>query len=233
MRRNKAIEFLKNLLYPADLSCYLCEKELPGGEKSDKHLCQACLDSIAMIDIPIDADDTIVHAACLYEETVREIVLSEKDSGKPYLCHVMAAFLLDVVGKIGDFDVLFYVPDYKKRRFFRGYDHMKRVADLLAEACKKPVGTGLIRIKESADQTTLSKEERMQNVKDNFAYAGEDLTGKRVLLVDDVVTTGATLKACTEALLTKNPADILYATFAVSPILYGESKKKQEKRENR
>ena len=226
MSRSKAIGMLKAWLYPSDVTCYLCERELRDGERHATHLCPSCRASITLADAPVDADGTIVRSACLYEETVRQIVLNEKDSGKPYLSHVMAAYLSDVVGGIGDFDVLFYVPDYGRRRLFRGYDHMKRVAGLLAEACQKPVGTGLIRIKENADQTALDKEARRLNVEGNFRYEGEDLTGKRVLLIDDVVTTGATLKACTEALLTKNPADIVYATFAVSPRLYGESKQK-------
>ena len=95
-------------------------------------------------------------------------------------------------------DYLIPVPLHPKRERQRGYNQSQMIAQGISEVTGIPVGDKfLFRSVNTATQTHKTKEERWQNVKDIFAVKHpERLEGKYVLLVDDVLTTGATLEAC-------------------------------------
>ncbi|MDP2708488.1 MAG: double zinc ribbon domain-containing protein [bacterium] len=93
------------------------------------------------------------------------------------------------------------VPLSKKRRRWRGFNQ----AELLAGALAKNYGLALdcknlIRIKHKKPQAKLNEIQRLANIKDCFAWQGGNLNNKNIVLVDDVVTTGATLNECAKVL---------------------------------
>ena len=95
-------------------------------------------------------------------------------------------------------DYLIPVPLHPKRERKRGYNQSMMIAQGISEVTGIPVGdTFLVRSVNTATQTRKSKEERWQNVKNIFDVKHpERLEGKYILLIDDVLTTGATLEAC-------------------------------------
>ena len=95
-------------------------------------------------------------------------------------------------------DYLIPVPLHPKKEKERGYNQSLMIAQGVAEVINVPVGKSfLTRTVNTATQTHKSKEERWQNVKGIFElHQAERLCGKYVLLIDDVLTTGATLEAC-------------------------------------
>lgn len=95
-------------------------------------------------------------------------------------------------------DYLIPVPLHPKREKERGYNQSMMIAQGINEVTEIPIGDQyLVRSVNTATQTHKSKEERWQNVKDIFEVRhAEQLEGKYVLLIDDVLTTGATLEAC-------------------------------------
>ena len=95
-------------------------------------------------------------------------------------------------------DCLIPVPLHPKREKERGYNQSMMIAQGVSEVTGVPVGANnLVRSVNTATQTHKSKEERWKNVKDIFEVRHpEQLEGKYVLLIDDVLTTGATLEAC-------------------------------------
>ena len=95
-------------------------------------------------------------------------------------------------------DFLIPVPLHPKREKERGYNQSLMIARGISETTGIPIGEKyLMRSVNTATQTHKSKEERWKNVKDIFEIRHpEQLKGKYVLLVDDVLTTGATLEAC-------------------------------------
>lgn len=95
-------------------------------------------------------------------------------------------------------DYLVPVPLHPKREKKRGYNQSMMIARGISEATDIPIGDKyLIRVVNTATQTKKSKEERFQNVKDIFQVChAEELQGKHILLIDDVLTTGATLESC-------------------------------------
>ncbi len=95
-------------------------------------------------------------------------------------------------------DYLVPVPLHPKREKKRGYNQSMMIARGIAETTGIPIGDKyLVRVVNTATQTKKSKEERFQNVKDIFQVChAEELQGKRILLIGDVLTTGATLESC-------------------------------------
>ncbi len=115
-----------------------------------------------------------------------------------------------------DLDVLIPVPLHPKRERERGYNQSMLIAKGVSEVTGVPVGENYLkRSVYTATQTHKSKEERWQNVKDIFElYHGEQLEDKYVLLIDDVLTTGATLEACALKLSSVPGISISCATAA-------------------
>ena len=102
------------------------------------------------------------------------------------------------------FDVVSFVPLAKSRLWWRGYNQSELIAIILARKLHRELGHLLVRNKFTRPQVGLDKKDRLDNVRDVFA-AGKEIKNcinKRVLLVDDVCTTMATLNEC--ALVLKN-----------------------------
>ena len=115
-----------------------------------------------------------------------------------------------------DIDYLIPVPLHPKREKKRGYNQSMVIAHGVSEVTDIQIGVDfLIRSVNTATQTHKSKEERWQNVKDIFELRhAERLEGKYVLLIDDVLTTGATLEACAHLLSSVPGITISCATAA-------------------
>jgi ComF family protein len=115
------------------------------------------------------------------------------------------------------------VPLAASRLRQRGYNQSERLACALAKSWKVPVWTTVLtRVRATETQTRLSSDERMRNVHGAFAAVGSArnlLRGAHVVLVDDVVTTAATLNACAAALHAGGARIVSYVTFARAPAL--------------
>ena len=113
-------------------------------------------------------------------------------------------------------DYLIPVPLHPKKEKQRGYNQSLMIAQGISEVTDIQIGDGfLVRSVNTATQTHKNKEERWQNVKDIFELRHpERLEGKYVLLIDDVLTTGATLEACAMKLTSISDITISCATAA-------------------
>jgi ComF family protein len=97
-------------------------------------------------------------------------------------------------------NIIIPVPLHKRRQRWRGFNQAEVLAErLLGKKLEKQPGQ-LIRIKHGIAQAKLNEGARMKNVKNCFGWRGGDLAGRRVILIDDIVTTGATLNECARIL---------------------------------
>ncbi len=115
-------------------------------------------------------------------------------------------------------DLLVPVPLFFEREARRGYNQAALLAAALGARLSLPVRLALMRTRNTQSQTQLSREERRRNVEAAFAVdPAVDLAGKRVTLIDDVATTGATLDACAVALLGSGAQTVNAFTLARAP----------------
>ncbi len=119
-----------------------------------------------------------------------------------------------------DIDVVVSIPLHAKRLRARGYNQSEKIAKGIAQSFGKPMLANVVyRQRHNETQTRKSREERMKNVEDVFAVYPDKVTeldGKHILLVDDVLTTGATLEACITATLRAVNCKISVATLAAA-----------------
>jgi ComF family protein len=121
-----------------------------------------------------------------------------KDLSVP-LSKLMSVFFASKInGRFNDFTVT-SVPLHKKRELWRGFNQAKMLADIFAEESKLPYADLLARTRFHTPQMELEKEKRLINVRDAFLSV-RDIVPEKVLIIDDVATTLATLNSCAGAL---------------------------------
>ncbi|MCB9893968.1 MAG: ComF family protein [Planctomycetes bacterium] len=155
-----------------------------------------------------------------YEGVLKEICLALKFGGERKVAGVLAAWLAQLLfdrGLVDKIDVIVPMPLHVIRRFQRGYNQAEVIARPLAQSLEKPVLSEVLRRAGKTErQATLSPAQRKANVEGVFevrAGRTSDIDGKSVLLIDDVMTTGATLGAAARC-LKKAGARAVYAAVA-------------------
>jgi ComF family protein len=129
----------------------------------------------------------------------------------------MAALCIDALQDFSaNVDVIVPVPLAGLRKRTRGYNQAELLAQGIGEALGLPVARrAVVRTRRTSPQAhAADAEERRRNVADAFRARPEDVLGQRILLVDDVCTTGATLDACSKALFTAGAAHVQALAFA-------------------
>lgn len=150
---------------------------------------------------------------------VQHLVHQVKYNGQQRLAHWLGIMMGNEIsgsGRFGNIDMVIPLPLYTTREKERGYNQSALLASGISEIIKAPVmEKSMLRIHASSTQTHKSRSERWQNVDGLFRLKkGFFPEGKNILLVDDVITTGATLDACGSA-INKIPGTSLYiATLA-------------------
>jgi ComF family protein len=125
-----------------------------------------------------------------------------KYGGKVSLASPLARLMIDQLPPIEKIDVIIPVPLHPERLREREFNQSLLLADRIGRHLNIPVScTALIRIAPAPPQTTLSRKERLHNLREAFSVPRpESLTGKRILLIDDVFTTGTTVQVCATTL---------------------------------
>lgn len=176
--------------------CALCGQPLPGAEtttQGETGLCARCRRQ----PLPL----TRARAVAAMEGVVREAIHRLKYDGQVSLAFPLADWLAQTVRREGwSVEGVLPVPLGVQRRRERGYNQAALLAYPLAVQLGVPYLEGVVRrVRETRSQVGLSVEERWSNVRGAFAVVGA-LPVRRVLVVDDVMTTGATLAAVAQAL---------------------------------
>lgn len=221
-------EDLINLLFPE--LCNGCGKLLYHGEKD---ICTKCLFDLPYTDFHLYQDNPVakqlwgrlsVNAAMamLYFKKatkVQNLIHGLKYDGKTEIGITLGKLLAKKVIEsefYADIDLVIPVPLHQKKMRTRGYNQSEYIATGLAEELNISVSTKyLLRDKSTESQTKKSRYTRYENMQDVFSVIkAEELAEKHILLVDDVVTTGATLEACGNILLNNGIKKLSIAAVA-------------------
>ena len=151
-----------------------------------------------------------------YLPPLREAICSFKYRGKHTLARPLARLMISALPSEIDVDMIIPVPLHPARLRAREFNQSLLLADQLSRHLVRPVSaTHLVRIAATDPQTTLTRQARLRNLRKAFAVRRpQDLTEKRILLVDDVFTTGTTLNECAKTLRKAGSGPVFALTLA-------------------
>ncbi len=217
---------LLNLLYPP--RCPFC-----GGILKEPGVCGQCLKNTTELTATVcrvcGAYPENCHcgnkafafrrnvSAFTYEGAPRNLLLRFKQRNRPQLGAFMAKRMYHHIrARLGEaFDAIVFVPQSLRRSMERGYCPAKLLAEDLAKRFDCPCADVLQRIG-GVQQKYLSSADRWANAKESYSLKKNACVGGRVLLIDDLFTTGATLNACAELLRKAGAEEVVCATFAIT-----------------
>ncbi len=209
--------FVLDLLFPP--RCVFCGEIVPPGTQ----VCRVCAKAVApcgsarVLTVPGNGGQIPCAAVYPYEDRVRASLLRYKFHGEKKNAEFYAEKLAALVktafpGAV--FSLVTWVPLSEERKKERGYDQAEQLARLLARELHLPCAPCLRKAKPNRVQHFLRRGEREANVRGVYEPVGGEAAGKNVLLVDDIVTTGATLAECAGVLLRNGAASVFCAAVA-------------------
>lgn len=228
MTKDKFWNKIKETLFP-HYSCAICGKETPNGKLCDgckeflivPNYCARCGEHVGESDtLCLECSETNWNfdknvSVFEYNQFTASPILAMKYKEKRYLAKDFAKLLYERYVAAGfDAEIVCSVPSSPKRLKERGYNHAEDLAKEFCKLANLPYAELLTKTKETEHQTELAREERKQNLVDAFVCTDKTVKGKKVLIIDDVFTTGSTLDACSKAIKKCKPSNIYCLTIA-------------------
>ena len=229
---------LASLLHALGLDetrCCHCLAPMPRGGLAARNiptlrLCRACLDELGgapcsvcrLCGLPLGPEDEPLCADCRkqpppwsgmacfgpYAGLLRDLILRLKFDGELNLARLLAELLLQACSCLPSPDVIIPVPQHAAGLRRRGFNQVREIGRYLQKLTGLKLDYRLLRrIKAGAPQEALGAQERCENLRNAFLAASR-VSGLRIWLLDDVVTTGSTCRYAAEALLAAGAADV-------------------------
>lgn len=237
MGRRRGIDFLLDCFFPR--RCPVCDCVLKSGEK----ICRKCENELKWIKGPrcfrcgkpveeeteycYDCSREEFHyirgfSLWLYEGAAKKSVAAFKYKGRQEYAAFYGEELKKTYGEVLKrlrFDRIIPVPVHREKKRLRGYNQAELIARELSGILQVPMEEkALIRIRSTKPQKGLSPREREKNLRKAFRFDPERCRGGRpgrVLLVDDIYTTGSTIEACTISLLAAGVKEVYFITLCI------------------
>jgi len=220
--------------------CHICHSFIPNADTL--HICPVCRERLLPISSPLcptcgipflgTGDDhrcgaCLIHpphfdaarSAFLYEGAIRDLIHSFKYNQQTQLRYPLALLTLEVAFGImqnHDLDILIPVPLHRSRLRQRGFNQAVLLGRVLSHHLLIPMRFDILaRTRRTEPQVELSAAERRHNVKGAFSVHKPDtIIGRRILLLDDVMTTGSTMDECAHELKKAGASTVIASTIA-------------------
>lgn len=217
--------WLLNLLFPP--KCVFCQKLLT---ESETDLCTRCRRELSETQKEIRRGEFFSSCVCVYdyEGAVRESVLRFKFGGMRQYADAYGRLLaMRLLRQREQYDLVSWVPVSAKRKRKRGYDQAELLARRTAAELALPCVKTLEKFRDNPAQSSRADAAaRKANVLNVYRPVEPDrIKGKRLLLIDDVITTGATLSECCKTLRLAGASEIFCAALAAAQKSSGTTQK--------
>lgn len=213
------MSILDKLISTLRRQCIICRERYPSERTyiSDGRLC-ICTDCREKIKVFKSTAafkqkrDLKFHVAAFpYEGVLRDAFRRYKFFGEWAYGGIFSSLMCDCLEKLwstGDFDMIIPVPLSKERLNERGYNQSAILAKAVAERFGAEYSEALFRIRHTKRQSELDAKERAGNVRGAFLADSEKVCGRKILLIDDIYTMGATMCECAETLTKAGAATV-------------------------
>ncbi|MFI3325489.1 MAG: hypothetical protein R3Y35_04865 [Clostridia bacterium] len=206
--KNNIIIKIKAWLFPN--KCLICGQYL----KPTLFICQSCSPLKANvlpfnIEFKRNSKKLEVYTIYMYKDNYARFIKRFKFKGKTSYARKFIGLTLQTLNDFSfeKYDMITYVPMTKDRVKQRGYNQSQLLANALEKQINVPVSNALVKVKSNKIQHFLSPKERKENVKGVYECQA-DVIGQNIILIDDIITTGATISQCAK-ILYQNGANIV------------------------
>lgn len=210
------LEKILNLIFPR--VCGFC------GKLDKNSLCARCklkLNKILRCKTEKAEDKNFSYLVYLfdYDGIIREKLIGYKFNDMTYLNETFVNFVIKnekICGFLKKYDIIIPVPIHSKRRKQRGYNQSELMARNIAKNTGlEIVADALVKVRNNTAQSTLNREDRQNNVRKVYGIKNfEKIKNKRVVLVDDIYTTGSTVNECSRVLKNAGASEVAVLVVA-------------------
>jgi competence protein ComFC len=238
----RILKYALDMLYRERNVCFVCDYR---GETVKNHICYECREELRFVGgrrcsvcgvgkrqesqsrlhVCTDCEINPKHfekgvAPLLYEGEIKKLIYDFKYHDKLYLKKLFSELIIEelIDSDMDRADLAIGVPLSLKRENRRGYNQAELISSYISGKLGIKSGEGLlIRVKETSAQKELGSAQRLKNLQNAFEVkAPEKISGKTILMVDDIYTTGATLNECAKTLLECGAKAVNIATIATA-----------------
>jgi ComF family protein len=192
----------------AEFFCRACRTPFADDYPLDEHdLCTVCREGLANFDA--------AYSFGSYEASLQQLIHLFKYAKVESLAGPLSRFLLQALPLDANFDLVIAMPMHWRKRWERGFNQAELLAAPVARRYGTPLAKALRRTRYTKSQAGLTETERRANLRGSFKVdQPERIAGKRILLIDDVFTTGSTLRAAAAVLKAAGAAHVAALTLA-------------------
>lgn len=183
---------LIDLLFLQKNTCYCCKEE-----ETKDYICHDCIKTLEKIDDFKTIEGSTCYSPYLYAGHIETMLKAYKFKEQKYYGKLFAKLLADFyISKNLDYDILVPLPLSREKYLKRGFNQCELICDFMSKRISVPVNKEILfKVKDTKDQHLLSKSERSRNLNSAFeAKSRRELLDKKILIVDDLLTSGYTLQ---------------------------------------
>lgn len=231
------IEAILDIIYPEKGICFICNKI--DEDINDKYICDDCYESLSFTDkggceicgkrVYLNfktCEDCLdnkryfnkVYSPIEYKGIIKDAIYKYKYKNNAYMYKLFGRLLIEYLDdlELNDFNVIVPVPLHRSKLRVRGFNQAALISKYISNNLNIDIEhNNLIRHKKTHIQNKLNKYERMENIKDAFKVKySEKFKNKKILLIDDIYTTGATVNECSRILLRSGADEVNVLTIA-------------------
>ena len=217
----KAPDFFIDFLYPP--ACIIC------GKSANYYICDKCNIRIKQYEeyyylpreednnYPIRHYDELIYIL-RYEKIIRKIMINYKFYSKPYISYFFAYKIMNnkyLCEKIKEYDYIVPVPMSENKEKSRGYNQTKLITSIISKKLKIKESNNLKKVNNTLTQGKLNRLERINNIEGIYYIENNlEFIGKRIVLLDDIYTTGSTIEECARVISKSGAKEIFVIILA-------------------
>ncbi len=233
----KVGKYLIDTLFPSDIKCMFCDEEL--NEKEHNKTCVRCQEILPCINYhclrcgaPVSPENIGVCTNCkinnyyftysrsvfIYQSSIPNLIHRLKYEQKKHFIPYITDYLVEKYATINlNVDIVTSVPLHLNREKTRGFNQSKLMAEYFANKTGIPYMDLLDKVVDNVSQTTLNYKDRVENVRDVYKRKKnirKIIKGKKILIIDDLITTGSTVSEMSKTLMEGGAKECFVLTFA-------------------
>ncbi len=211
----KKLNYLKksflSIIYPVCYNCLNCDIEM-----ENIGLCFECKSKVEFCASIKEIENVKVYSVAYYGYSIKKLILDFKYKSNFNCAEYLGKLLLDKLKDIDkEFEYITYVPSSSKKLKERGFNQCEVLAKYLYENKDIPCAKLLTKTNKTKEQKLLTAKGRQENMKNAFSLIEDKkYEGLKILLIDDVITTGATIESCIKELKKIKDIDLTVLVIA-------------------